>query len=75
MDKKTIFKFINNLWQWIKTTKIPNQSDNAAWDSITDSASELTREYQGNKPMCKLFRAWVISYLDYMAEISKEGEK
>lgn len=75
MDKKTIFKFINNLWQWIKTTKIPNQSDNAAWNSITDSASKLTAEYQGDKPMNKLFRAWVISYLDYMAEVSKEGEK
>ncbi len=67
---KEIYDFICTLWQWIKTTKIPAQSDNAAWDSITDSATKLTAEYQGDKPINKLFRAWVIAYLDYMSAVS-----
>lgn len=71
---KQIYQYLSDFWRFIKkyNNTIPTQSNTAAWDSITDNATKLTAEHQGNSPMDKLFRAWVISYLDYMAEVSKE---
>ena len=70
MDKKTIYNFINKFWKWIKQTEIPPQSDNEAWDKITHDASVLTAEHQDKAPIDRLFRMWVIAYLDYMSAVS-----
>lgn len=65
-----IYKFICKLWKWIKQTEIPPQSDNEAWDKIVDDATELTRAYLSDKPIDRLFRMWVIAYLEYMGQVS-----
>ncbi len=65
-----IYKFICKFWKWIKTTDIPVQSDQPAWDNIVDEATELTRDYKSDKPIDKLFRMWVIAYLEYMSQVS-----
>ena len=65
-----IYKFICKLWKWIKQTEIPPQSDNEAWDKIVDEATELTRVYLTDKPIDRLFRMWVIAYLEYMGQVS-----
>jgi hypothetical protein len=65
-----IYKFICKLWKWIKQTEIPPQSDNEAWDKVTHDASVLTAEHQGKAPIDRLFRMWVIAYLDYMSAVS-----
>ena len=65
-----IYKFICKLWKWIKQTEIPPQSDNEAWDKIVDEATELTKAYLTDKPIDRLFRMWVIAYLDYMSAVS-----
>ena len=67
---KQVYDFINRLWKWIKQTEIPPQSDNEAWDKITHNASVLTAEHQGKAPIDRLFRMWVIAYLDYMSAVS-----
>lgn len=68
--KKQIYKFVCNMWAFIRTTEIPPQSDQAAWDNIVDEATELTRDYKSDKPIDKLFRMWVIAYLEYMSQVS-----
>lgn len=65
-----IYKFICKLWKWIKQTEIPPQSDNETWDKIVDEATELTRAYLTDKPIDRLFRMWVIAYLEYMGQVS-----
>ena len=70
MDKKTIYNFVNKFWKWIKSTEIPKQSDQAAWDKIVDETTQLTAKYQGKAPIDRLFRMWVIAYLDYMSAVS-----
>ena len=72
MDRtKEIFNFINTMWKFIKHTEIPANNDNEAWDEVVDKATLLTSEYKTSDPRDKLFRTWVIAYLDYMSAISK----
>lgn len=72
MDRtKEIFNFINAMWKFIKHTEIPANNDNEAWDEVVDKATLLTSEYKTSDPRDKLFRTWVIAYLDYMSAISK----
>ena len=72
MDRtKEIYKFINALWKFIKNTEIPANNDNEAWDEVVDKATLLTSEYKTSDPRDRLFRTWVIAYLDYMSAISK----
>ena len=68
---KEIFNFINEMWKFIKHTEIPANNDNEAWDEVVDKATLLTSEYKTSDPRDKLFRTWVIAYLDYMSAISK----
>lgn len=68
---KEIFNFINAMWKFIKHTEIPANNDNEAWDEVVDKATLLTSEYKTSDPRDKLFRTWVIAYLDYMSAISK----
>lgn len=68
---KTIYEFINKLWKFIKATEIPAQDNQSAWDQVVDDATELTKEYNTNDPLHRLFRTWVIAYLDYMSVTSK----
>ena len=67
---KQVYDFINRLWKWIKSTEIPKQSDQAAWDKIVDETTQLTAKHQGKAPIDRLFRMWVIAYLDYMSAVS-----
>lgn len=71
MNNRSIYNFINSLWKFIKHTEIPAQNDNDAWDKVVDDATELTKEYQTSDPLHRLFRTWVMAYLDYMSSISK----
>ena len=72
MDKlKEINKFINALWQYIKNTEIPPQANDIAWDQANDKAHELVESYQSSDPLHRLFRAWVVDYLEYMSDVSK----
>jgi len=70
-QSKTIYEFINKLWKFIKATEIPAQDNQSAWDQVVDDATELTKEYQTSDPMHRLFRTWVMAYLDYMSAVSK----
>lgn len=69
--KKKIYKFVCDMWTFIRTHDIPTQNDNDAWDKVVDDATELTKEYQTSDPLHRLFRTWVMAYLDYMSAISK----
>ena len=72
MDKlQKINKFVNALWKFIKLHDIPPQDNQPAWDKIVSDADDLVSEYRTSDPMHKLFRAWVIDYLDYMGDVSK----
>ena len=71
MNNREIYGFFNTFWQFIKHTKIPTQNDNDAWDQVVDDATELTKEYNTSDPLHRLFRTWVIAYLDYMSVTSK----
>ena len=68
---KPIYEFLSGLWRFIKHTEIPAQDNQSAWDQVVDDATELTKEYQTSDPMHRLFRTWVMAYLDYMSKISK----
>lgn len=68
---KTIYEFINKLWKFIKTTEIPAQDNQPAWDKIVEDATELTKDFQTSDSMHRLFRTWVMAYLDYMSVTSK----
>lgn len=70
MNKK-IYKFICDFWTFIRTHKIPTQNDDNAWDKVIDDAHELTKDHQSSDPIDKLFRMWVIAYLEYMSTVSK----
>ena len=70
-NKKTIFKFLNELWKFIKHTEIPANNDDEGWDEVVDKATELTKEYQTSDPLHVMFRMWVIAALQYMSDISK----
>ena len=69
--KKQIYKFVCDMWTFIRTHNIPAHNDNDAWDQVVDDATELTKEYNTSDPLHRLFRTWVIAYLDYMSAISK----
>lgn len=69
--KKQIYKFVCDMWTFIRTHNIPAQNDNDAWDQVVDDATELTKEYNTSDPLHRLFRAWIIAYLDYMSVTSK----
>lgn len=68
---KTIYKFINELWKFIKHTTIPAQNDDEAWEEIVDKATELTSEYKTKDPLHVMFRVWTVAALQYMGDISK----
>ena len=68
---KTIYKFINELWKFIKHTTIPAQNDDEAWEEIVDKATELTSEYKTEDPLHVMFRVWTVAALQYMGDISK----
>ena len=70
-DKKEIYDFINKFWKFIKGNEIPSQNEDEAWDVVVNNASEVTKEYQGKEPMHKLFRLWMVAYLEYMSTVSK----
>lgn len=44
-DTKEIYKFLNETWNYIKTTSAPAQTDQEAWDAIVDHSNELCREF------------------------------
>ena len=71
MNNRNIYNFINTFWKFIKHTEIPTQNDDEAWDKVIDEATELTKEYNTSDPLHRLFRTWVIAYLDYMSVTSK----
>lgn len=71
MDNKSIYDFINKFWKFIKHHEIPAQNDDESWDKVVDDATDLTKGYQTNDPMHRLFRVWVMAYLDYMSTVSK----
>lgn len=68
---REINKFLNAFWKFIKHHNIPTQNDDAAWDGVIDDAHELTKDHQSSDPMDKLFRMWMVAYLQYMSDISK----
>ena len=69
--KKRIYKFVCDMWTFIRTHDIPPQNDDSAWDKIVEDATDLTREYKTSDPLHVLFRMWTVAYLDYMNSISK----
>lgn len=71
MNKRNIYNFINQLWKFIKQHDIPPQDNQPAWDKIVEDATELTKDFKTSDPLHRLFRTWVIAYLDYMSAISK----
>lgn len=72
MDKvKDIYNFINAMWKFIKSHEIPTQNDNEAWDKVVDDIFELTKDHQTSDPIDRLFRLWVVAYLEYMRDVSK----
>lgn len=73
--KKQIYKFVCDMWDFIRTHEIPSQDNQAAWDKVVNDATELTRDYKTDDSLHKLFRAWIVAYLDYMSAISKGGNK
>lgn len=44
-DIKEAYKFMNETWNYIKTTSAPAQTDQEAWDAIVDHSNELCREF------------------------------
>ena len=68
---KKINGFLNNMWKFIKSHEIPTQNDDEAWDKVIDDATELTADHQSSDPIDKLFRMWVVAYLEYMSTVSK----
>ena len=67
----TIHGFINDLWKWIKNTEIPPQSNDIAWDHVVQASEDLCRDYRTSDPLHRLFRAWVVDYLEYLSDVSK----
>ena len=70
-NKKTIFKFLNELWKFIKHTELPANNDIEGWDKVVEDASELTAEYKTSDPLHVMFRVWTCAALQYMSDISK----
>ena len=68
---REINKYLNEFWKFIKHHDIPTQNDDEAWDKVIDDATELTADHQSSDPIDKLFRMWVVAYLEYMSTISK----
>ena len=68
---KQINAFLNIFWKFIKHHDIPTQNDDNAWDKVIDDAHELTKDHQSSDPIDKLFRMWMVAYLEYMSTISK----
>lgn len=69
--RKQIYKFVCDMWTFIRTHDIPPQVNQPAWDKIVSDAENLVHEYGTNDPMHRLFRTWVMAYLDYMSAVSK----
>lgn len=44
-DIKEAYKFMNETWNYIKTTSAPAQTDQEAWDAIVDHSNKLCREF------------------------------
>lgn len=70
-EAKDINGLINKLWRFIKEHDIPPQNDIEAWDKIVDDTEKMKDDYSGNTPKNRLFRQWIIAYMDYMSDISK----
>lgn len=70
-EMRKIYSFINQFWKFIKSHEIPAQNDDEAWDVVVADAADLTKDHQSSDPLDKLYRMWVIAYLEYMSSISK----
>ena len=70
-EAKEINNRINILWKWIKAHDIPSQADTDAWDAIVDDTEKLREYTSGSDPLNVLFRSWLVSYLQYMSDVSK----
>lgn len=55
-DIKEAYKFMNETWNYIKTTSAPAQTDQEAWDAINDKSMQ----------MCKDFQAMVVEWMHYL---------
>lgn len=45
-DIKEAYKFMNEAWNYIKTTSAPAQTDQEAWDAINEKSIQLRKEFQ-----------------------------
>ena len=70
-EAKEINNRMNILWKWIKGHDIPSQADIDAWDAIVDDTEKLREYTSGSDPLNVLFRSWLVSYLQYMSDVSK----
>lgn len=62
-DIKEAYKFMNETWNYIKTTSAPAQTDNEAWEQIIDHSNELCREFT------KMMAGW----MEYLRKESLNG--
>ena len=70
-EAKEINGLINKLWKFIKEHDIPPQCDIEAWDAIMADSEKMKDDYSGTTPKNRLFRQWLVAYLEYMSDISK----
>ena len=70
-EAKEINGLINKLWKFIKEHDIPPQSAIEAWDKIVADSEQMKDDYSGPHPKNRLFRQWLVAYLDYMSDVSK----
>lgn len=75
MDRKQrIYNFIKELWFLIKLfVEVPPNDDNAAWDDIVEQASNLGKKYAGDDPESRMFKSFILTWLDYLNERNKES--
>jgi hypothetical protein len=55
-DIKEAYKFMNETWNYIKTTSAPAQTDQEAWDAINDKSMQ----------MCKDFQTMIVEWMHYL---------
>ena len=67
---KMMHNFINDYWQYIKTTLHGDFSD-AYWEKVVGQAGDIAKKHDNHK----LVKELLLTYMDYLEDRAKEAGK
>lgn len=69
-DKVDVWNFVKELWEYMKLCfPLPPQTDQKAWDDLSDKASELSKKWDDKGEFGKFCRKVIVDWLEYIGHV------